>query len=217
MSVRSESAARTALTGSAGHGEPCVPLPMAHPVTTDMFGTHRTGGWAGTPGRIRWRAVPSSATGRLARAMLETAMDLDGFFDRELDEHAAVLAATRVAVRQPFARLLRLCVRACGDGGKLVFFGNGGSAADAQHLATELDGPLRRRPPGDRGAGADDRHLGADRHRQRSRLRPAVRAPDRGARADRATSASASPPPARARTSFAASPPPGSEAASPRR
>jgi D-sedoheptulose 7-phosphate isomerase len=24
------------------------------------------------------------------------------------------------------------------DGGKLMFFGNGGSAADAQHLATEL-------------------------------------------------------------------------------
>src|SRR5512143_1321528 len=70
--------------------------------------------------------------------MPETSMDLDSFFDHELDEHAAVLAATRAAVRQPFARLLRVCVRACGAGGKLVFFGNGGSAADAQHLATEL-------------------------------------------------------------------------------
>jgi D-sedoheptulose 7-phosphate isomerase len=70
--------------------------------------------------------------------MPETSMDLDSFFDHELDEHADVLAATRAAARQPFARLLRLCVSACDDGGKLVFFGNGGSAADAQHLATEL-------------------------------------------------------------------------------
>src|SRR5512144_2757883 len=80
--------------------------------------------------------------------MPETSMDLDSFFDHELDEHAAVLAATRAAVRQPFAWLLRLCVRACDDGGKLVFFGNGGSAADAQHLATELTVRYQRdRPP----------------------------------------------------------------------
>ena len=73
-----------------------------------------------------------------------TRMNIDGFFDRELDEHAAVLAATRLAARQPFARLLRLCVESCNDGGKLVFFGNGGSAADAQHVATELTVRYRR-------------------------------------------------------------------------
>jgi D-sedoheptulose 7-phosphate isomerase len=65
-------------------------------------------------------------------------MDVGEFFDHELDEHAAVLAATRVAVRQSFASLLQVCVSSCMTGGKLVFFGNGGSAADAQHLATEL-------------------------------------------------------------------------------
>ena len=30
------------------------------------------------------------------------------------------------------------CLTACRNGGKLVLFGNGGSAADAQHIATEL-------------------------------------------------------------------------------
>jgi D-sedoheptulose 7-phosphate isomerase len=65
-------------------------------------------------------------------------MDAESFFDRELDEHVAVLATTRAAVREPFLRLLRLCTKSCSSGGKLVFFGNGGSAADAQHLATEL-------------------------------------------------------------------------------
>jgi len=40
------------------------------------------------------------------------------------------------------------CIRALNEGAKLIFFGNGGSAADAQHLAAELTGRylLERRP-----------------------------------------------------------------------
>lgn len=38
----------------------------------------------------------------------------------------------------------RACVRALESGGKLIFFGNGGSAADAQHLAAELTGRYLR-------------------------------------------------------------------------
>lgn len=66
------------------------------------------------------------------------AHDLDAFFDSELAEHAAVAAATKAALREPFARLVAVCARALREGGKLLFFGNGGSAADAQHLATEF-------------------------------------------------------------------------------
>jgi D-sedoheptulose 7-phosphate isomerase len=66
------------------------------------------------------------------------ALDLGEFFDSELDEHAAVAAATKAALRQPFARLVEVCARSLRAGGKLMFFGNGGSAADAQHLATEF-------------------------------------------------------------------------------
>ena len=65
-------------------------------------------------------------------------MDLNAFYDAELDAHAAALAATRKAVRAPFARLVAACAAAARGGGKLMFFGNGGSAGDAQHLATEL-------------------------------------------------------------------------------
>ena len=36
------------------------------------------------------------------------------------------------------------CVRSLESGGKLIFFGNGGSAADAQHLAAELTGRYLR-------------------------------------------------------------------------
>ncbi len=65
-------------------------------------------------------------------------MDLNAFFDAELDAHAATLAVTREAVREPFARLVAAAATAVRGGGKLLFFGNGGSAGDAQHLATEL-------------------------------------------------------------------------------
>ena len=65
-------------------------------------------------------------------------MDIDKFFDDELNEHAAVLAATRDAVREPFGQLLAHCLETIRNNGKIVFFGNGGSASDCQHLATEL-------------------------------------------------------------------------------
>ena len=50
------------------------------------------------------------------------------------------LLAARVAVElsDDVARVARLAVDAIRDGGKLMFCGNGGSAADAQHLAAEL-------------------------------------------------------------------------------
>ncbi|PCJ61033.1 MAG: phosphoheptose isomerase [Rhodospirillaceae bacterium] len=63
---------------------------------------------------------------------------LQTFFDGEFAEHAAVATATERALYAPFQRLLETSAAAIRDGGKLLFFGNGGSASDAQHLATEL-------------------------------------------------------------------------------
>lgn len=65
-------------------------------------------------------------------------MDLQAFFESELEEHAAVAAATRAGLRPAFIRLVETCAKSLKAGNKLLFFGNGGSAADAQHLATEL-------------------------------------------------------------------------------
>jgi D-sedoheptulose 7-phosphate isomerase len=65
-------------------------------------------------------------------------MDWNAHFDSELNEHAEVLAATRAALAAPFVRLVGVCVAALRGGGRIAFFGNGGSAADAQHLAAEL-------------------------------------------------------------------------------
>lgn len=65
-------------------------------------------------------------------------MDLGAFFDSEFDEQAGVAAATKAGLKVPFERLIAAAVQCIQGGGKILFFGNGGSAADAQHLATEL-------------------------------------------------------------------------------
>lgn len=56
----------------------------------------------------------------------------------ELAEHTALVARTCEALTDEFARVVDACAAALQSGHKLLFFGNGGSAADAQHLATEL-------------------------------------------------------------------------------
>ena len=71
-------------------------------------------------------------------------IDLDSYFHAEMAEHAAVAAAVDETLAGPFARLVQAAARALGAGGKILFFGNGGSAADAQHLATELTVRYRR-------------------------------------------------------------------------
>jgi len=65
-------------------------------------------------------------------------MDLKAFYRAELDEHAAVLRATLAQCEAPFLRLVETAAEALQGGGKLLLFGNGGSAGDAQHIATEL-------------------------------------------------------------------------------
>ena len=60
------------------------------------------------------------------------------FFSAEFDEHAAVLDRSRRALEAPFRALVGACRSSLQAGGKILFFGNGGSAADAQHLAAEL-------------------------------------------------------------------------------
>jgi D-sedoheptulose 7-phosphate isomerase len=65
-------------------------------------------------------------------------MDLRQFYENEWAEHLAVANAARASLAEPFARLVAQCVEAIRGGHKILFFGNGGSAADSQHLAAEL-------------------------------------------------------------------------------
>ncbi len=65
-------------------------------------------------------------------------MDLTAFFKAEFAEHHDTARRTEAALSAAFAGLVGACVKSVRGGGKLMFFGNGGSAGDAQHLATEL-------------------------------------------------------------------------------
>lgn len=65
-------------------------------------------------------------------------MDFTAFFQAEFAEHQDVARQTEIVLADAFAGLTVACVTSLRGKGKLLFFGNGGSAADAQHLAAEL-------------------------------------------------------------------------------
>ena len=69
---------------------------------------------------------------------MTTQFDTDRFFEAEFVEHRAVAEATHRAMKADFTKLLAQAVATIRNGGKIMFFGNGGSASDAQHLAPEL-------------------------------------------------------------------------------
>jgi len=69
--------------------------------------------------------------------------NLEGVFHDALEQHLDIIR--RLATQQKaFERAARLLSRCLLRGGKILWCGNGGSAADAQHLAAELVGRFRR-------------------------------------------------------------------------
>lgn len=70
----------------------------------------------------------------LKRAMI----DNDRIIRETLDEHAATVARFREACSGTIAEMAARTVACLREGGKICFFGNGGSAADSQHFATEF-------------------------------------------------------------------------------
>ncbi len=64
--------------------------------------------------------------------------DLENFFDRQFDEHNKVASDCKKKLQSSFLNVTKICVSSLKRKKKILFFGNGGSASDAQHLATEL-------------------------------------------------------------------------------
>jgi len=71
-------------------------------------------------------------------------VDKSDILEAAFAEHGQVMTATLEAVARPFAHLVAACRQALAAGGKIMLFGNGGSAADAQHIAAELVGRFQR-------------------------------------------------------------------------
>jgi D-sedoheptulose 7-phosphate isomerase len=66
------------------------------------------------------------------------------FAAAQLDESCRVKRRISRSLLKRLAEFARLTISALADGHRIYLFGNGGSAADAQHIAAELQGRLRR-------------------------------------------------------------------------
>ena len=58
----------------------------------------------------------------------------------EFSEHLKTAQATLEYIAGPLEIAANLCIDCLHNGGKILIFGNGGSAADAQHIAAEMVG-----------------------------------------------------------------------------
>ncbi len=68
-------------------------------------------------------------------------------FAERLHEHEIMFQSLREQ-EDTFARITEVLIASLRQGGKICFMGNGGSAGDAQHLATELVGRFQKERPG---------------------------------------------------------------------
>ncbi len=64
--------------------------------------------------------------------------ELKNFFLSQIEEHELIIKKTKLSLQENFLRVVEICFKAIKKKNKIIFFGNGGSAADAQHLSTEL-------------------------------------------------------------------------------
>src|SRR5215469_2458226 len=65
-------------------------------------------------------------------------LDLESFLTAEADEHRLAFESFVRGLRDPFEAVLSLWESSIRQGGKLLVFGNGGSAGNAEHIAAEL-------------------------------------------------------------------------------
>lgn len=72
-----------------------------------------------------------------------SSLNLAGVFSDAVGEHLAIIRRL-VNQKNDFERAAALLSDCLRHGGKVIWCGNGGSAADAQHLAAELVGRFRR-------------------------------------------------------------------------
>ena len=65
---------------------------------------------------------------------------------QQMDAHLRVIEQVKETLTEPILECADILADVLGRGGKLLVMGNGGSAADAQHLAAELVGRCGKSP-----------------------------------------------------------------------
>jgi D-sedoheptulose 7-phosphate isomerase len=69
---------------------------------------------------------------------------LGSYFEDHFSEHERVVREGVLSLRLPFEEMAVAILERMRLGGKLLLFGNGGSAGDSQHIATELTVRLKK-------------------------------------------------------------------------
>jgi D-sedoheptulose 7-phosphate isomerase len=92
---------------------------------------------------LRWHQRASTAESRDATGPAADEDALAGLRE-QIAETVTVQQAMADTLGPEILQASRLVVRALAEGGKVLIFGNGGSAADAQHMAAELVGRFQR-------------------------------------------------------------------------
>ena len=65
---------------------------------------------------------------------------MQSIIKHEFSEHIKVSVETIKSIGKPIEIAAKICIDSLKKGGKILIIGNGGSAADAQHIAAELVG-----------------------------------------------------------------------------
>ena len=65
---------------------------------------------------------------------------MQSIIKHEFSEHIKVTVETIKSIGKPIEIAAKICIDSLKKGGKILIIGNGGSAADAQHIAAEIVG-----------------------------------------------------------------------------
>ena len=75
-------------------------------------------------------------------------LSMNALIEKEFEAHRQTVAAVIQSLTSDMEAACRLAIRTFQQGQKLLLFGNGGSAADAQHIAAEFSGRFKRQRRG---------------------------------------------------------------------
>jgi len=73
---------------------------------------------------------------------------MQSIIKNEFSEHIKTSYATLNSISKPIEIATKICINSLNNGGKILLIGNGGSAADAQHIAAELVGRYKAKRKG---------------------------------------------------------------------
>ena len=68
---------------------------------------------------------------------------MKSIIENEFDEHSKAINSSIKLVIDDIENAAKICIECLKNGNKILIFGNGGSAADAQHIAAEITGKYK--------------------------------------------------------------------------